>query len=668
MNRQLLASAKSDQAVAPARGGGVLQRKCECGAHTPGGSTCESCEKGSKPLQRKLAIGSSHDPLESEADRIATEVMTRPARPGVSVAPVRVQRLAAHGSSRAGEAPASVDHVLSGSGQPLESDLLDEMGSRFGHDFSQVRVHQGGAAEQSAREISARAYTTGNNIVFGAGAYAPATAEGRHLLAHELTHVVQQVDGGGTSAPQVQRKGTTFGGFFANLGRGFLSIFGDEPGYDDADLLAYMRILDTTNDIEDDADSDNKARAVVAKWNSGVAAFKLNSGQMALLIREMESGFVSGADEKAITLLRQSRQAYIEAAKVDPLNPGTHALSATDKAAAIDALVPVPGKGKPPTFKEDLGPSSGKYGPRIKARLTALISSFHKSLFEDKEPLRADPGKNFHGWSVLEAPCKASKGVVDDLYDSNYGGGAAKPELTNAGGNLIDQWTDEIAVNAGKTDPQKKAKAREKVEYLIDSNCRTINTDHSAVPSRAAEAAILKPIIDGFVSDGDPAIEAKKVQTMLELDIGWEGAQLDGKVYLQQYKSTASDANMAKEENRVQMWGLFQTCIHEYIHTLAHPDFNTWAQKFRNAKDKTRYNTLIEGFCDFFTLNARKTIDYKKVQALVEGPYANGNPPAPDESGVYPSNVEAERVVGIVGIKNAQAAYFGGKVDLMGGP
>jgi hypothetical protein len=115
------------------------------------------------------------------------------------------------------------------------------------------------------------------------------------------------------------------------------------------------------------------------------------------------------------------------------------------------------------------------------------------------------------------------------------------------------------------------------------------------------------------------------------------------------------------------MWDLFQTCIHEYIHTLAHTDYQTWAQSFATAGDATRYNTLIEGFCDFFTLNVRKamTID-APIAAQVEGPYANGNPPAPDNSGVYPSHAQAEQVVSIVGIKNAQAGYFGGQTKLMG--
>jgi hypothetical protein len=74
-----------------------------------------------------------------------------------------------------------------------------------------------------------------------------------------------------------------------------------------------------------------------------------------------------------------------------------------------------------------------------------------------------------------------------------------------------------------------------------------------------------------------------------------------------------------------------------------------------------------EGFCDFFTLNVRTTVTPDAaLAASIEGPYANGNPPAPDRSGVYPSHRQAEQMVSIVGIKNAQAAYFQGQTRLMG--
>ena len=66
------------------------------------------------------------------------------------------------------------------------------MESRFGHDFSQVRVHVDSQAVESAGAVNALAYTVGRDIVFGPGRYAPQTSDGRRLLAHELTHVLQQ--------------------------------------------------------------------------------------------------------------------------------------------------------------------------------------------------------------------------------------------------------------------------------------------------------------------------------------------------------------------------------------------------------------------------------------------------------------------------------------------
>lgn len=77
-------------------------------------------------------------------------------------------------------------------GQPLPESVRAFFEPRFGQDFSQVRVHTGPKAVESARTLNARAYTRGRDIVFGTGQYAPATSRGRRLLAHELTHVVQQ--------------------------------------------------------------------------------------------------------------------------------------------------------------------------------------------------------------------------------------------------------------------------------------------------------------------------------------------------------------------------------------------------------------------------------------------------------------------------------------------
>jgi hypothetical protein len=127
----------------------VLQRQCACGQHTVAGGECAECRQ--KRLQRK-AVGHANPET----------------------------------------APPIVHEVLRSPGRPLDTETRAFMEPRFGHDFSQVRVHTDAKAAQSAQAVNALAYTVGRNVVFGAGQYAPGTSEGWRLLAHELTHVVQQ--------------------------------------------------------------------------------------------------------------------------------------------------------------------------------------------------------------------------------------------------------------------------------------------------------------------------------------------------------------------------------------------------------------------------------------------------------------------------------------------
>lgn len=90
------------------------------------------------------------------------------------------------------QAPPVVHDVLRSGGQPLDRAERSYFEPRFGHDFSRVRIYHGSAANASARAVDAAAYTVGSNVVFNANRYAPETSAGRSLLAHELTHVVQQ--------------------------------------------------------------------------------------------------------------------------------------------------------------------------------------------------------------------------------------------------------------------------------------------------------------------------------------------------------------------------------------------------------------------------------------------------------------------------------------------
>ena len=145
------------------------------------------------PLQRKLAVGSSSDPLEAEADAAAKAV--RGPEPGGAARRLRRRDVPF------AEAPPLVHQVLRAPGQELDYETRGWAETAFQRDFGRVRVHTGEQAEASAASVHARAYTVGSQIVLGPGA-APGGANYRALMTHELAHVVQQ----GT-APAIAARG-----------------------------------------------------------------------------------------------------------------------------------------------------------------------------------------------------------------------------------------------------------------------------------------------------------------------------------------------------------------------------------------------------------------------------------------------------------------------------
>lgn len=171
-----------------------------------------------RAFQTKLAINRPGDRYEQEAERAAEQVMRMP-EPKLQRAcacggaaghtgeceecqqkRLSLQRMGLN-SPLAGEvAPPVVHDVLRSSAPPLDAQTRALMEPRFGHDFSRVRIHTGDLAARSAEAVAAQAFTFGRDIVFGSGRFAPATAEGRKLLAHELAHVVQQGAAPATSA------------------------------------------------------------------------------------------------------------------------------------------------------------------------------------------------------------------------------------------------------------------------------------------------------------------------------------------------------------------------------------------------------------------------------------------------------------------------------------
>jgi hypothetical protein len=154
------------------------------------------CPRCTGVIQAKLKIGEPNDKYEQEADRIADQIMRMP-EPGypeyfedenerIQAKQIQAQTLAV---------PANIEtgiSALKGGGQPLPESARAFFEPRFGRDFQDVRVHTGAKAADAANAVNAKAFTTGNDLVFGADQYSPHTTEGKRLLAHELMHVVQQ--------------------------------------------------------------------------------------------------------------------------------------------------------------------------------------------------------------------------------------------------------------------------------------------------------------------------------------------------------------------------------------------------------------------------------------------------------------------------------------------
>jgi hypothetical protein len=153
-------------------------------------------------IQRKPNISPPGDPYEREAEDVSGEVMRMSESTPVALQgkgpqcenedkrPIQTKREPSLNTEMTLDAGATT-RAAEGGGVPLPKEVRSYFERRFGHDFSQVRVHADGKAADAARAVQARAYTIGRDIVFGSGQYAPATGEGKRLLSHELVHTLQ---------------------------------------------------------------------------------------------------------------------------------------------------------------------------------------------------------------------------------------------------------------------------------------------------------------------------------------------------------------------------------------------------------------------------------------------------------------------------------------------
>lgn len=210
-------------------------------------------------IQPKLKVGPANDKYEQEADQIAAQVMRRPENPSPlaeeTITPV--QRQSGSGDGAGFQVAPEVEQLIahhSAGGQPLPEMVRRTVEPRFGADFSGVRVHADAAADQLNQTLQAQAFTTGPNIFFRRGAYAPGAQSGQQLLAHELTHVIQQT--GADSTPPAPRLKSGIKGQRKRVVQRVIKVNGQDQ--DDEAMKALLSQWE----------EDKPERTILANWHA----------------------------------------------------------------------------------------------------------------------------------------------------------------------------------------------------------------------------------------------------------------------------------------------------------------------------------------------------------------------------------------------------------------
>jgi hypothetical protein len=333
---------------------------------------------------------------------------------------------------------------------------------------------------------------------------------------------------------------------------------------------------------------------------------------------------------------------------------GTHKLSSAERDAFNDAISTETKAvgGVLPKFTETVG--GKKYGDKLEEAINKKVDAY---LARAKEAEKDRGAGNLYDWKDIEAVAVESKKATDQSFGKYATGKALK--ATGVDAKIKDAWDHKE--KAFKADPaEEESAANWRVEKIITGSdvVSKIDKEHGAVQSRAAEKAIIKAVKAKIVA-------ARKPDLVL-IHKWWPAFADGGDVFVQRIKHTDGKGGFDPKDGRNYMWDMFQTVIHEYIHTLEHPEH----EKYRGTMSQQKGGfTLREGTTDYFTKVAYNNTNKSDagLRKNVEGPFHDPKVthPLPDLH-TYRESANAERAAGIVGFKNMCAGFFLGQVDLIG--
>ena len=613
---------------------------------------------GVRPVETE--VGSADDQFERQAEQVAARVMTT-ARPTEAVTS-ELER------SSAGQ---------SGSGLTSAERAFFE--PRFGIDFSPVRVHVGPRARQSARGMRADAYTLGSNIVSGRGRLGGSSAD-RGLLAHELVHVAQQ---SGLLGPapglRIQRR---MGDGHDLRSRRFSGYAALEDAYDPADpdlrvgarglevRIIQQALLDAGQTLPiygvDGVYGGETRRATAAfQASQGLSGAAVNGIIDATTMDLLDLYFLDPAHDASVAIARAPANAptpnvaYGRGSAPRELYEGTRTLSpaeivAVERARTTEVQAPI--GGTLPTFQRQIEHPAGSgimvdYEVRIRDRARMIIDAQHVALGVPAARRMAAPAA-VYDWALIHRIADAAKRETDRVF-----GDYAVGDPMRHGVNLDDAFEAKVADYAAGGTAFEQGRAEWRINKILDGpQMNAINRAHGAVSSRAPEAALLANVRNYFTSN--PTYRRK----LIEIDHGWPAFadSVTRTVFLQRIEG-GSDA-----ENRANLWDIFHTIIHEYIHTLAHPEYSSYA---RGLPERRGGKTYREGMTEYFAHMVVSSISYTpSLRAVVEDTYNDPLAafPIPPYRG-YSERHNAQAVIGVVGVRNAMAAFFLGEVQFLGG-
>ena len=347
----------------------------------------------------------------------------------------------------------------------------------------------------------------------------------------------------------------------------------------------------------------------------------------------------------ALTKEFEGDDRYREIAREGP--GGEHELAPEERAAIKDALRRDDAPEPTVPFVPEIG--GVRYEEALQNAAMRKIDEQFADVTRDAAA-RADPA-NLHAKSAIEGVGLEASGAVDQVF-GGYATGPLPP--------IEDHWT--LTERRLKNDVYADIIVQNRLDAVFRSRAvLEVDTAYHAQPRGTAEAPLRQTLREALTL---PVASGGRREHLEEIAKGVKGAEGAGVIGVQ---LLAADTD---EGCRLQMCEYFQTLVHEYLHSLQHADLDLYVQKLKQENRAWEANVLKEGLTELLARIAWSgVVATTPLRVAVEGEFYDPTEPAiPEWEPSYASAADAEQLMGVVGAPNVYAAYFLGRIDLVGAP